>query len=482
MVRAAWDRVKGFGVLGATVLLIVWGGLASGAVLHDWRFLLWITGGYAAWRAVMAIEGGWRASARAGGRGLVIGLILSGLFFFLISGLLVRGIAVFDRATRSLSGETPLPYAERPGEIVSNRILAERYQPILLLAKEERWRPTDVDHYLDDAVVRDSQGVVVARSPSRVELAQFDNCGGGEPQDCYSVELEDCPALEEHPVDHPCVDDPPEAAARVYARVVRRPPEGPVPRALRRLSPYGRVDILVQYWIFFRYNHWESPGKGMQQWHQGDWEAVTMGFTNDAPLFAAFSSHCGGEERPWGQLLGGMPAEHEDQPRLAGEVEALQAPAESLQEQRVMHGDVMHGPHPLAYVARGSHALYPDPTMRVPNTAECQDQPLLGKILLGSGFTAGARESMTFADPARHRLDVAELQQVRAFPPLDMVTKKTPFMRFAGRWSDGERTEVLGIEAGKGDGPETPALKKLWKDPIGTIFCSPYWAGPAACP
>jgi hypothetical protein len=130
--------------------------------------------------------------------------------------------------------------------------------------------------------------------------------------------------------DLPRLDLPPEirqAAIENYARS-----QQPRPRYTyyHRTSRDGRY-LCLQYWLFYGFNDWASGFGGMND-HEGDWEGLYLFFNLDAagrpqepPAYVTFVGHHSRLTKPWG------------------------------------HPDVLlDGTHPVAYVAAGSHATYPE--------------------------------------------------------------------------------------------------------------------------
>lgn len=72
---------------------------------------------------------------------------------------------------------------------------------------------------------------------------------------------------------------------------------------------------VVQYWFFYAYND-----AAMNQ-HEGDWECVTILFSGNTPVYAAYSQHESGQRAAWSDVE-------------------------------------LEGTHPVVYVAKGSHANY----------------------------------------------------------------------------------------------------------------------------
>ena len=116
--------------------------------------------------------------------------------------------------------------------------------------------------------------------------------------------------------------------------------------------PYPGLEVVVQYWLYSLVDDWHStprsvsvPGAGtvrlpgINQHHEGDWEAVTVGMSADRPLFVDWSAHCAGEWRPFaGATLVADPAGSRT--------------------------------HPVSWVALGSHANLPAPVTRTPALVE----------------------------------------------------------------------------------------------------------------
>jgi hypothetical protein len=97
-----------------------------------------------------------------------------------------------------------------------------------------------------------------------------------------------------------------------------------------RIVPDGRF-LCLQYWFFYGYNDWATTFGGMND-HEGDWEGMYLFFERDdagrpqePPAYLTYVGHHSRLTKPWG------------------------------------HPDVtLDGTHPVAYVAAGSHATYPE--------------------------------------------------------------------------------------------------------------------------
>ena len=328
------------------------------------------------------------------------------------------------------------------------RGLAETYQPVLVMTDDERWAPVDVDTYLSNThghpafMVRPNRKV--QRAPALADLPT--DCHGSRPP-CFQLKIkceaaeDDCAEGEPDRTDQgAAVPDYRDGAA--YVRIITPEQPGGSPQAFTGIGHYGdQLSALVQYWYFYRYDEWTRPilGGRIVQRHEGDWEAVSIGFSKTEPLFVAYSAHCGGTWVPW---------------RKADLAET--APP------RV---------HPLVAVAEGSHANYTHTQdRRAPDWAGCKGVP--------QGTTSVLSFASNIRDETSYGWDWLPAKT-------HFVNNSKPPMSFPGTWGGNDYTEIdnfrsqrLGAE---GRGPATPPLQPLWYDPIGTIFCSKHWHGPVAC-
>jgi hypothetical protein len=345
--------------------------------------------------------------------------------------------------------------------------LARAYTPVLRLTQGQRWGPTSVYEYLNDATLLvaggendgdlarspgDNEpllrnGVISPNSRNKDHLDILpDSCRGDTPSPCYRLTIgckeanEGCATEgEDLPLTSP--RDP-----TVYARVLRR--DGPDGGLLKDRGPWGKtLTTLVQYWLFYRYDEWLAwtvMGTLVQR-HEADWEAVTIGFarrstgSRERPVFVAYSSHCGGSWRPWQTARVFVKDD-------GGPVEA----------------------HPVAYVAEGSQANYPEHAGgRAPDWAGCG----------GARPRTGA--SLSYAANIR---DLRGTHWTVEFDDNDVfiVRGDYPLMRFPGFWGDNDATWLQTYAGGfhhlaSGTGPKTPSHQDLWRSPLRTIFCSSLW-------
>jgi hypothetical protein len=314
--------------------------------------------------------------------------------------------------------------------------LEYRYAPVLAFTADQLWTPISTEDYLKKAnVVR----------PDGHRVRYGDNsCPSIGPPACLRItisckrEADGCARSTRHKSgDH--ISD-----GAVYARTVRRPAAGDTSdeaaarRGLfRAVTPTARAtQAFVQYWFFYPYDEWTTKivGGRLTQRHEGDWEAVTVGFgTGDAPLFVAYSAHCGGSWKRW---------------------------------RDTRHFDS----HPLVAVANGSQGNYPDADgHRPPDWTSCSHLPRgIGALL---SYAANVRDR-TSDDWQWGAADVIK------------VSEKDPPMNFPGSWGGNDVTEFKNLHTfstAPGGGPKSPPLQALWQNPIKTIFCDRYWGGPEKC-
>jgi hypothetical protein len=254
-----------------------------------------------------------------------------GFLLALLSSLALVG--AFGTALRDARGEPPserfssaLPAREPTS--MDDAELASTFLPTLRFHGDEQWWPSRVDRFVAMSTLYYLQRRV---RPARALEPAWTRCLDSTAWDCRLLtctlgdgECADALALRdgERPF--------------VYARVVR------IDRESTKEAHAGfvsgprvdgkRVEIVVQYWLFYGHNRWIafSPLGYLEQEHEGDWEAVVVGLARDRPLFVAYSAHCGGTWERW------------------SEIETLARPGEAG----------ARATHPLVAVARGSHANY----------------------------------------------------------------------------------------------------------------------------
>ncbi len=205
----------------------------------------------------------------------------------------------------------------------------------------------------------------------------------------------------------------------VYARVFRegdRTTEGE-PYPLERVGPESvRKDLfgMVQYWFFYDYDEWVAPvlGGRIVQRHEGDWEAVTVGFARDRPLFVAFSQHCGGTWQLWNDDL--RLVDTRAAPYEAGvDVTGLRVGPEGSgwPDVRALRT------HAAVDVAVGSQANYPPQRAdTAPNFATCEGFPSGTVMLLSYTWNIRDRTGSAYTWIPRELRLTDATQQPMSFP------------------------------------------------------------------
>jgi hypothetical protein len=130
--------------------------------------------------------------------------------------------------------------------------------------------------------------------------------------------------------DLPRLNLPPEIRQAALANYERSQTQGPGYTYYYRTTRDAEY-LCLQYWFFYGYNDWATTFGGMND-HEGDWEGLYLFFELDPagrptepPAYVTFVGHHSRLTKPW------------------------------------VHRDVTReGNHPVAYVAAGSHATYPE--------------------------------------------------------------------------------------------------------------------------
>ncbi|MFN2616722.1 MAG: hypothetical protein ABR581_06300 [Thermoleophilaceae bacterium] len=399
---------------------------------------IWVYAGLALLLAVVVDRGKapqsrlWRPAAAVG-----LGLAV-------VAGFAVMGASAWSLWQTSRTGGDPL--AKEGGDRTrlyteNDPGLAHRFAPVLAFTSDERWSPIAVEEYYGAkkfAVLRPDDSPASLDRPS---------CPSVGPPACLHMTIH-CPSGSEDPdcafsESHKQDEIVPRGAA--YVRTLRRPASrdhSPDATALRGVfqdvTPTAkRLHSLIQYWLFYAYDEWETSvlwGELVQR-HESDWEAVTVGLgARDAPLFVAYSAHCGGKWRPW-----------KDVKRAFDD-------------------------HPLVAVARGSHANYPRANdRRPPDWTSCSRIP------------EGIGALISYAANVRDKTSDDWHWGAKKLVP---VTEGKPPMSFPGTWGRNDQTVLVNAKMHKskpGGGPQSPPLQPLWQRPVTTIFCGAYWHGPERC-
>jgi hypothetical protein len=266
----------------------------------------------------------------------------------------------------------------------------------------------------------------------------------------------DCLATNEHSAPRSTEGPDPTLKPRTYAVAIRNVGEALSHRFCggrpsRRCPSVEHTALVIEYWLFYDDDVWKSHtavGSVVQR-HEADWEVIVTGFgvrpsghqaEAYKPLWTAFSEHCGGSWLPWSAVR-------------------------------------RDGTHPIAWVARGSHANYPSGRERSPNWASCVKISWLDRLVDVFSFSASIVEKLPETSaPLRTPLVVRDRES-------------RPYLRDLKPLGRGETIELVGWHTAarertsKAANPGAPPDKKRYgiespldparrmgHDPIGAIF------------
>jgi hypothetical protein len=378
--------------------------------------------------------------------------------------------------------------------------LALDYMPVLAFTNDEQWTPVNVKSYINDpncpAELVSLYGGGEKQQANQTADDRDERCQGrhvdqdallGTPikngklptacpglrVPCFQITIR-CPDGADYCARPSRVSERdgqiqgPEKPA-VYVRTITRDEPRDSPSAFSGFGPFANLSTLVQYWYFYRYDEWTRPvlGGHLVQRHEGDWEAVTVGFSPKEPLFVGYSAHCGGTWREWDSV------ELAKTPAVVGAAEQGGS-------------DTVEHPRPLIAVAEGSHANYvKTDDRRAPDWAGCAGVPVGTTTLLsyasnirdetedGWEWRPGAGQAHFVDGECRRRPSCGSPQA----PDLGFP------MNFPGTWGANDFTELVNERSqhlgGEHSGPKTPPLQPLWYEPTKTIFCSKNWDKPS---
>jgi hypothetical protein len=236
------------------------------------------------------------------------------------------------------------------------------------------------------------------------------------------------------------------AAPTVYVRVTSGGPwpDTEVPESLRA----GWA--LVQYWFFYNYDSLQIPP--ITQWHQADWEQMTVALSvqgqTATPRFVAFSQHCSGVILPWSRV--------------------------EIGEGRT---------HPLVFVARGSHANYPRPLDAPIRQLSCSLGLTPPRYLGVAGlFFSKIVRGSDVEVPVAYAVKITDRTGDVPGPTYALLPLKPndAIETFHGFWGRDNKLKLtsLGVRV-TGDGPRSPPDQSAWVGPGRNMLCSDRWLSPA---
>jgi hypothetical protein len=305
-----------------------------------------------------------------------------------------------------------------------DKALSETFAPAFRFAKGEKWHPTSVKWYVDNS-------------------KQHTRCGGGA-ESCLVLlpRRGDCDEI-----DGRCAVDGAAKDSVVYASV------NDVDREMPQGTDYAVVTRIVQYWVFYNYDVFDRGV--VAQWHQSDWEQITVGIADGRPdedgrpVFVGYSSHCFGAWLPWSQVL------------------------------------VADRTHPIVWVALGTHANYPrrfDPPLRAGRCGTVKPPPNFGLagvvdglIEAGGSLEVPVDDAVGLTDPVgdeRRAIRVAWIPDP-GHPPSGRAND----IHFRGTWGVDNNLLIL-RKRSRSAAPKSPADHFEWKRPGAAMLCNEKWFHP----
>jgi hypothetical protein len=308
--------------------------------------------------------------------------------------------------------------------------LAEKFEPRLWLTTKERWDPTLTAWY-----VRHNVRPVVAPP-------FCDAHGPGRPPDgCYEISPS-CDVADPGPCAVSGADEP-----GLYYRYVDQGNANPKDRSP---SAAGGSWTLIQYWVFYNYDSLHTWA--ITQWHQSDWEQVSVLVHRDGlvvrPVEVAFSEHCYGVRLPAQRV------------RWTG------------------------GSHPVVFVALGSHANYPRPVSVPVRQLRCGLGVTPRYLGVAGLFYSPALDGTRLEIPVAYLAGLRDQADGRRpTPPLRLVRLDTAgdVISFDGNWGLDNNLSPFGIVRLRSSaGPPAPQTQGPWSTPFTSMLCNARWIGAPA--
>jgi hypothetical protein len=338
--------------------------------------------------------------------------------------------SLLDGYVRARLSSAPHPVPSATGPLVRARAdaLAKAFSPRLTLAPGERWDPTTVTWYVAHSHITKDTALCRPHSGSEPGGCRTLNCPRGPDLTCATCDDSDPGG---------CA---PRGAPRSrhfyyqYVDATTDTSDGP--------AKQGHDWAVIQYGFFYNYDSLEDGL--ITQWHQADWEQVSVLVEQrDSrvwPVEVAFSEHCYGAVVP------------------AAKVE-------------------WQGTHPVSYVGLGSHANYPTENDLAVRFVCLEGQPprYLGAAGLlsnpkfnGSTLELPAVNLIGLRDHTGHTPDLTDTNPVSA-------RTSNSIWSFHGYWGLDNNLHVVFGRSRTGPGPTSPQDQGPWMKPFGAMFCGPSW-------
>jgi hypothetical protein len=299
--------------------------------------------------------------------------------------------------------------------------LAQTFSPDLRFDPKERWLPTSVHWY-------------VAQNDPKQPFRNTTDCVDG----CYSLSCDDAKGS--------CAPSGTDALTVYWDDSTGGAPTGAAWPDTSRPTALQNGWLLLHYWFFYNYDSLGTPL--LTQWHQADWEQVTVALsrTDDSvsPKFVAFSEHCAGVVLPW---------------------------------KLVEVGD--GGTHLLDFVARGSHANYPRPVDAPLRQLNCSLDLNPPRYLgLGSVFFSSALSGDALEVPVGYVAGLRDHTGNMKEQPYELVELQAndDIESFLGFWGRDNNLKFWQRPATKaGGGPASPPEQGAERAPGEKMLCSTRW-------
>ncbi|MGN6868060.1 MAG: hypothetical protein ACTHMY_06625, partial [Solirubrobacteraceae bacterium] len=310
--------------------------------------------------------------------------------------------------------------------------LAERFVPQFELASGEPWQPTTVGWYVAHSIKTSSRtfcGSSKTETQGCRELCDTET-GGKCASRCDEPDPQACAPAGGNP----------DAVYYLYEDAANTPQDHP--------AQSGHDWAVIEYWIFYNY---DSLHAGLvRQWHQSDWEQVSVLLDRTAvtvhPVEVAFSEHCYGAIRPAARVS-------------------------------------WNGSHPVSFVGLGSHANYPTQNDLPIRNLQCltrQTPRYLGAAgLFFNPVVAGWSLELPIAYLIGLRDETSRARPIAGVQPISQQSTPDIWL-FHGYWGvdNNLRVEVGGLPIGAG--PESPQDQNPSVYPFKDMFCNSSWLKLAA--
>lgn len=320
-----------------------------------------------------------------------------------------------------LASVVALALSAPAGAASSARLLA-KYQPVTRFDPLERFRPTTVESFVEDA---DLELLTSSNVWTLVNPAPQADALPGPGTGIWRLNHDGCTPAAGLAAVSCYVAAGGDGGNVVYGRVIR-----------------ARDRVVLQYWYFYDdnfYSYAYPPSEFIWQAHEGDWEVVNVVLAVEEeeeeeelePRYVGLSQHCLGERRRWSKT-----------PRWRRS-------------------------HPVVHVAIGSHANYFSPGTHPIHLGCLPPQAIVLLQQAGLPLPVDYAGSGPAAGPPGFGGEATSVAGVHEASP--------PWLLFPGFWGELEflhAPQPVGTVP-VGASPVGPAYTAIWRDPLGTLATWP---------